>query len=265
MNKEKIDISFIIATYNGEKFLKYTIESVLSQENVNIEVVIIDDCSTDFSYEVANDYEKKYNKIKCIRNKKNLGFCASVNIALNYCKGNYISILGQDDIICNMHCYKMLKLAKKGVALIFCDHVLIDDKGVIFNRDNHCLHREITINDLATSNKIPAPGLIISKESLVKVGGYPEFPLYKNYGEYYTWSNILQFSRAVYCDDVKAQYRRHSTNMTNSFNNRQQKKDLCNYYWMCQKNIIKCKKTKIMYKLLSIVARLRNLVKAYLI
>lgn len=91
-------ISIITPNYNGEKFITQTIESVISQTYSNWEMIIVDDYSSDKSYEIALDYSKKDSRIKVIRNETNLGAAISRNRAIDIAKGEYITFLDSDDL-----------------------------------------------------------------------------------------------------------------------------------------------------------------------
>ena len=91
-------ISIITPNYNCERFISQTIESVLAQSYTNWEMIIVDDCSTDKSYQIALDYAGKDSRIKVLRNEKNSGAAVSRNNALDVAKGDYIAFLDSDDL-----------------------------------------------------------------------------------------------------------------------------------------------------------------------
>ena len=74
---EQIDI--LMATYNGEKYLKEQIESILNQTHKNIRLIISDDCSTDQTREIIKQYEKKDSRIKVYLQEQNLGYLKNFN------------------------------------------------------------------------------------------------------------------------------------------------------------------------------------------
>ena len=65
---ERVDI--LLATYNGEKYIKEQIESILNQTYDNFELILVDDCSTDTSVETVKEYQKKDKRIHLIENKR---------------------------------------------------------------------------------------------------------------------------------------------------------------------------------------------------
>lgn len=91
-------ISIIIPLYNNEKYFKTCIESVMKQTYKNIEIIVINDGSTDKSFEIAKEYETMDKRIKLI-NKNNSGVSDTRNIGVDISKGKYIIFIDSDDWI----------------------------------------------------------------------------------------------------------------------------------------------------------------------
>lgn len=90
------DISVIIPVYNTEKYIEACVESVLCQEGVNVEVVAIDDGSTDSSGRILDEYAEKYDNVKVIH-QENAGISAARNTGLRNVTGKYVCYLDSDD------------------------------------------------------------------------------------------------------------------------------------------------------------------------
>jgi glycosyltransferase involved in cell wall biosynthesis len=90
-------VSIALATYNGEKYLSDFLDSVYNQTYQNIEVIAVDDCSSDKTVEILEKFNKNYG-LKYSINEKNLGFIKNFEKTLNLCKGEYIALADQDDI-----------------------------------------------------------------------------------------------------------------------------------------------------------------------
>ena len=91
-------ISIALCTYNGERFLEEQVESILAQTYKNLEIIVVDDCSTDETTDIVNVYAEKDSRIKLFRNEVNLGFNKNFERALGLTSGEYIAICDQDDI-----------------------------------------------------------------------------------------------------------------------------------------------------------------------
>ena len=89
-------VSVILPVYNSEKYIFEAIESVLNQTYKNIEIIVIDDCSTDTSAEIINNFND--NRIRYYKNEKNSGIVYSLNRAISLAKGKYLARMDSDDI-----------------------------------------------------------------------------------------------------------------------------------------------------------------------
>ena len=89
-------ISVLLSVYNDDKNIKKAIDSILSQSYKNIELLIIDDCSTDKTYEIIN--EIKDTRVKIFRNKDNKGLTKSLNILIKESKGQILARQDSDDV-----------------------------------------------------------------------------------------------------------------------------------------------------------------------
>lgn len=104
-------ISIAMTTYNGERFLREQFDSILAQSVSDFEIVVCDDCSSDSTGAILQEYEKKDARIKAFFNERNIGFVKNFEKAVLLCKGDYIALADQDDIwksnhlavlLCNM-------------------------------------------------------------------------------------------------------------------------------------------------------------------
>ncbi|MBK2255832.1 glycosyltransferase family 2 protein [Francisella philomiragia] len=89
-------VSVIIPIYNVEQFLSRCLDSVINQTYKNLEIILVNDGSSDNSLEICEDYAKKDNRIKIV-NKNNGGLSSARNAGLDICKGKYISFIDSDD------------------------------------------------------------------------------------------------------------------------------------------------------------------------
>ena len=93
-------VSVIVPVYNTELFLRKCLDTILSQTLDDIEIIIVEDCSTDNSYKICCEYARKYpTKITLIRQAKNSGVAAARNIGINTATGKYIAFVDSDDYL----------------------------------------------------------------------------------------------------------------------------------------------------------------------
>lgn len=124
--------SIAMTTYNGEKFLREQLDSILAQSVSDFELVVCDDCSSDSTWAILQEYEKKDARIKTVHNERNLGFVKNFEKAVSCCKGDYIALADQDDIWKSNHLEILLR--NMGTASASVGNALImDTSGSISN------------------------------------------------------------------------------------------------------------------------------------
>jgi len=96
--KDEPLISVVMPVYNTEKFVAEAIESILAQTFTDFEIIIIDDCSTDKSWQIIQDFSEKDQRIVTIQNSENQGLARSLNKGLKIAKGQFIARMDADDI-----------------------------------------------------------------------------------------------------------------------------------------------------------------------
>ncbi len=102
MNNESPQVSVIIPLYNAEDYIKVTLMSLQNQTLQDFEVVIVDDCSTDTSLAIVNQFKEEEelgDKIRVITLEKNGGISNTRNVGLNFSKGKYVTFLDNDDLL----------------------------------------------------------------------------------------------------------------------------------------------------------------------
>lgn len=94
-----VTVSVVITCYNYERFLRAAVESALNQQGVAVEVVVVDDCSTDSSLELANRLAAADARVKVVANSENLGAVGAFNRGLDYATGEFLVRLDADDLL----------------------------------------------------------------------------------------------------------------------------------------------------------------------
>lgn len=172
--KKPISISIIIPIYNSEKYVKKTMSSIVSQTLKDIEIICINDCSTDDSLKMLKRVQKSDKRIKIINNKKNLGPGISRNLGILKSKGEYIHFLDSDDWLERDACELLYKKAKKENAdvvfirpkIVFKNKTILD-RRLLSNKDVQ--DREIVFKKTLTRKVAWAPwSKLIKKDLLIK-------------------------------------------------------------------------------------------------
>ncbi|MDE6476863.1 MAG: glycosyltransferase [Mycoplasmoidaceae bacterium] len=111
-------ISILISTYNGEKKVRRAVSSALKQTYKNIEIICLDDCSTDTTHKILLELQKADKRIKVFKNKKNLGIAKNRNLLINYASGEYFTFLDDDDTLTKHICKDFInKLGTKQIDI----------------------------------------------------------------------------------------------------------------------------------------------------
>ena len=122
-------ISIIVAVYNAEEWLKRCVDSIINQTYSNIEIILIDDGSTDKSASICDEYARLDNRIKVIH-KHNGGLADARNVGIYASKGTYIGFVDNDDYIApNMYEDMLREMQYSDVDLVLCNCTYVDEDG----------------------------------------------------------------------------------------------------------------------------------------
>lgn len=132
-----IDVSVIVSVYNGEKYLKKCLNSLQEQTLENIEIICINDGSTDNSLKILNDYANNDNRIKVI-SKENAGAGSARNIGLDNVNGKYVSFVDADDWVDLDMLEKLYNISEsKGTDIVIFKMLDYDEKNHEFYKSKY--------------------------------------------------------------------------------------------------------------------------------
>jgi len=173
-------VSVIIPSYNHEEFVQEAINSIIAQDYKNIELIIIDDGSEDDSVEKIKELvpicRQRFSRFE-FRNRGNKGLCATLNEALDWCKGEYYSLSASDDISLPTRVSRQVELLEKnisdGVVGIFVGVTVIDaNKNIIKIRGSNDKFGFKKI--FLRKTRILGSAVMLVRKSVLSVGGYDE-------------------------------------------------------------------------------------------
>lgn len=133
MNDREKLVSIVLPIYNGEKYMRQSIESVINQTYKNWELIIIDDCSSDNTSIIAKEYAEKDNRIRYYRNETNLKLPRGLNRGFSLSKGDYLTWTSDDNLYLPTAIERMVStIAIKKVDFVFatCDVINENDEVV---------------------------------------------------------------------------------------------------------------------------------------
>lgn len=179
-------VSVIIPTYNREKVIRKSINSVLKQGKIVSEIIIVDDGSTDNTEEIIKEFND--SRIKYIKNKESKGACASRNIGITNCSFEIIAFNDSDDEWLNGKLERQLKYIEEyGYDFVCCGYNKITDSSQVYME---CYAEENEIfSKLLKGNFIGTPTIVGKKEILINELFDEEFPRFQD------WELMLRVSK----------------------------------------------------------------------
>lgn len=240
-------ISVVIPAYNHEKFIGPAIESVLNQTWQDLELIIVDDGSTDGTADIIKGYDDPRISYHYQENQDAYN---TINKGLSLAAGEYVAILNSDDIYALNRLEYFVEIQRqKKAACLFSDVIPIDDKGVIFTAPAfgwnvwHQKNRQFytDCNDLYTAFlkgnfMVTTSNLFMTAEAVKKVGKFCSLRYLHDYD--YIFRLMLAFPDAVhYLDNEKLLYYRiHGGNTLSeaAITGREQDKEVIRRYMLAR-------------------------------
>ncbi len=209
-------VSIVMPVYNAEKYLAQAIGSVLQQTYRSYELVIIDDCSTDSSWNIIQKFQKRYPKkieARQLKTNTNAAGNAAVNIVFPSLKGKYIARMDADDIAEPARIEKQVAFLEKNrdVILVGSQAHIINEAGEKIGNKIFPVTSETIYNEYFTFHPILHPSVMIHK-SLLPQKKYLYENLYGINDDYYTFFKLLQYGKFANINEQLLHYRMHKTN-----------------------------------------------------
>lgn len=205
-------VDVIMPVYNAAPYLRKSIESILKQTFSNFQFIIIDDGSTDESWEILEHYAKQDTRIILLRNKRNSGICFTRNKWFAYSTAEYIVQMDADDISHPQRIAAQLAFMQENpsVGVCWCHVRCIDRDDKFLREKKYSLHDQDIRKHLFLLNPIAQTSVIIRKEVFNKTDWYDV--------DYIVTEDLqFRFSIGRYCefaniDKVLVDYRIHTKN-----------------------------------------------------
>lgn len=231
MNSEKPLISVIVPAYNSINYLEETINSVLAQTYTNFEIIIVDDYSTDGTFEFCKKLYAFDKKIKIFQIEHSGRPSVPRNYGINKSNGELITFLDSDDIWVKTKLKDQLNYIKKNPDKIFIYSVSKTFGEVNFFSPYYELFplpfRAVKNKEdlLVKGNSIPLSTVLVYMENLKKVGGFDEDPELK-LEDYDLWIRLSELGEIGFIPKVHCYYRIHKNQFSGDW---QTKKNILDY------------------------------------
>jgi glycosyltransferase involved in cell wall biosynthesis len=215
-------VTVLMPVYNGEKYLREAIDSILNQTFTDFEFLIIDDGSTDDSLKIIEFYSNKDSRIKTVINDQNKGIVFSLNRGIKLTKSKYIARMDADDIAFPDRFNKQVEFLENHnkISILGTNMLIIDQDLKILSKTCVPTHSEVITWNLLFLNVIAHPTVMIRNTFFQEIGNYSfSFPHVEDYELWLRAKDKYQFANL---SEPLLYYRNHNYNIGNIYQNSQQ-------------------------------------------
>ena len=197
-------VSIVTPVYNSEKFISETIDSIQNQTYKHWELILVDDCSSDNSYDIISEYIKYDKRIRYIKLEKNSGAAVSRNTGIKNARGRFIAFLDSDDIWLPEKLEKQLKyMLDKKIGFTFTSYRYMKEDGTKTNKVAKAPYK-INYNGLLKNTIIGCSTVVLDRQI---VGDFL-MPLVRKGQDTATWLMILRNQKYAYgIEEILVDYR----------------------------------------------------------
>ena len=230
----EILVSVVAISYNHASFIEEALNSLIKQDYPHIELIIIDDASTDASQEVIKNFfaENKTNlPVTLIFHQKNRGNCASFNEGLALCKGKYVIDFALDDVMLAERISRQVAFFEQcspQTGIIFSNAEIISENGN-FLKYHYPIDKQKKALSPPPQGKvfrnileryfICPPTMMMRRSMLLELGGYDETLAYEDFDLWVRASPSYEFA---YQDFISTRYRQSASSLSNKFYQKRQ-------------------------------------------
>ena len=217
-------VSVCIPTFNQERFLQETLESVIQQSYTDFEVLVIDDCSTDRTGEIAQAYATQDPRFRFLANSTNLGMVLNWNRCLEMAQGTYVKFLFGDDLLISSDTLgRMVAILdeERDVSLVASARVVIDEESRVVETlagfpDGVRIPGKVLIKCCLDGffqqhNRIGEPSVVMFRKDAASRGFDPR---YRQLVDLEMWFHLLEQGTFAYVKEPLCAFRSHSEQQT---------------------------------------------------
>ncbi len=188
-NNSNVKVSVVMPVYNASRFLSLAIDSVLSQSYCDFELILIDDCSKDNSYDILKTYEVTDNRVKVFKNKQNMGVSYTRNFGVSKAECDYIAFIDSDDMWHEDKLKKQLEIIRRfpDTDIVYTGSGFVDTQSVVSDFVFR-VPTSVTYKKLLKQNVISCSSVVIKKKWLIK---YP-MAFDNMHEDFAVWLSVLK-------------------------------------------------------------------------
>ncbi|MGA2498818.1 MAG: glycosyltransferase family A protein [Tepidisphaeraceae bacterium] len=208
-------VSIVLPVYNGEKYIRLALDSVLSQTCHDWELIIVDDCSTDTTPKIIADYAARDARIRPIRHDTNKRLPGGLNTGHEAARGEFLTWTSDDNILRPNFLEELTGFlrSRPEIGFVYSDYALIDDVGAITE------HRVVLSPEHLAHGCIVGASFLYRRSTWEKVGSYdPEMCLSEDF-DY--WMRCYRQTELAVLHKELYEYRMHAGSLTSQQRARQ--------------------------------------------
>ena len=215
------EITVLMPVYNDEKFVRFSIESILNQTFNNFEFIIINDASSDNTLKILEEYHD--SRIKIVNNDINLRVPRSLNKGLSIARGKYIARIDSDDISVKERLEKQYLFLENNreFGLVGSYTEVIDENGKSIEFWNEYSEPEYIFYTLSFWNCLVTSSVMFEKDLAIKLGGFD--PDYDRTEDYELWYKISRVKKIYIIPEYLSKYRKNKSGVTAKYSEEQLK------------------------------------------
>ncbi|HTD99403.1 MAG TPA: glycosyltransferase [Mucilaginibacter sp.] len=213
-------VSIALCTYNGEKFLARLLDSLLAQDYKPMEIIAVDDCSNDNTWNILQEYAQKDPRLKPYQNEQNLGHTLNFEKAIKLCGSDFIALADQDDLW-ERDKLKIMMGCAGGCVMVYHDSDFIDDEGKRIGdktmASNHRMYEGNSSLPIILGNNIHGHSILFDSKLKQYLSPF-------NAGFSHDWAiafAAFNAGKVKYVDQVLVHYRQHQHSITDFLEQRE--------------------------------------------
>lgn len=237
MIENKPLVTIVLTTYNSEKYVAQTIESLIAQTYENLEILISDDESKDGTKAILMDFANRSPRIRLHFNEKNLGISRNYDQAVRMAKGDFVIGISHDDILPPHHVERMVAhFDAPDVGLVHCNAIQIDsqgkEQGFVASDEEKIKKTKNPMKWLCFNNFLQGCGLMFRRQAYLEIKDWGEEFFFNS--EWLCYIGIAERYTFRYATDTHGYYRVHGTNIT-KFIKKERRQEFERYQQDCRR------------------------------
>ena len=215
-------VSVVMSVHNGARYLRGAIESILSQTLPDLELIVVDDASSDGSGEICREYAQRDARVVFLANTDRLGLTPSLNRALSKAHGTYMARMDADDVSLPHRFKTQVSYLEThvDVGLVGSFYTEIDEDGSVLIPEYRFPTEPIIICwRMAFENPLPHPPIMARRALIEEVGRYDE--RWRTSQDFDLFTRLCVLTKLANCPEVLFEWRRHAESISTSFKKEQ--------------------------------------------